>query len=91
MYPQSEADGSLLLTSSGDGFGSPGFYFTVHENGRIWAKYVPAMRETIRVYSAAHNEVRADHVLRFRGAIFLRLHYRLQRLQAAQLQFGAQQ
>jgi hypothetical protein len=31
MYPQSEPDGSLLLTSSGIGYGSPGFYFTVRE------------------------------------------------------------
>jgi len=90
MYPQSEADGSFLLTSSGSGYGSPGFYFTVHEGDRIWAKYVPAMRETIRVYSAAKNQVRADHVLRFRGVTFLRLHYRLQRMQTAQTQVAVQ-
>jgi hypothetical protein len=90
MYPRTEADGSLLLTSSGSGFGSPGFYFTVHEGDRIWAKYVPAMRETIRVYAAAKNQVRADHVLRFQGVTFLRLHYRLQRTQTVQVQVTAQ-
>jgi len=90
MYPQSEAGGSFLLTSSGIGYGSPGFYFTVREDDRIWAKYVPAMRETIRVYSAARNQVRADHVLRFLGVAFLRLHYRLQRIQTAQPQAAVQ-
>ena len=86
MYPQSEADGSFVLTSSGVGYGSPGFYFTVHEGGEIWAKYVPAMRETIRVYAAGRNQVRADHVLRFLGVTFLRLHYRLRRMQTAPVQ-----
>lgn len=90
MYPQSEANGALLLSSSGGGFGSPGFYFTVHEGSRIWAKYVPAMRETIRVYAAEKNQVRADHVLRFRGMTFLRLHYRLQRLRTAPLQVAVE-
>ncbi|HWC20183.1 MAG TPA: hypothetical protein VG498_24425 [Terriglobales bacterium] len=90
MYPRTDADGSLLLTSSGERFGSPGFYFTVHDRGLIWAKYVPAMRETIRVYTAAKNQVRADHVLRFQGLTFLRLHYRLQRTQTAQPQVAGQ-
>jgi hypothetical protein len=90
MYPESEPDGSLLLTSSGMGYGSPGFYFTVREGERVWAKYVPAMRETIRVYTFTANEVRADHVLRFWGATFLRLHYRLQRIQSMQVQAAVQ-
>jgi hypothetical protein len=91
MYPQSEADGSLVLTSSGVGYGSPGFYFTVHEGDRIWAKYVAAMRETIRVYADARKQVRADHVLRFQGMTFLRLHYRLKRMQSAQVQAAVHQ
>jgi hypothetical protein len=77
MYPKVNEDGSFTITSSGDGFGEPGFYFTVLEEGGVWAKYVAAMTESIRVYQTEQGEVRADHTLRFWGAVFLRLHYRL--------------
>jgi len=77
MRPVAAADGSLSLVSAGDGFGSPGFYFTVRcGDGVVWARHLRSLRETIRVYSIA-GEVRADHVLSLWGATFLRLHYRL--------------
>jgi hypothetical protein len=82
-YPESHSDGSFSLTSSGKGFGAPGLYFTVHGAKDVWARYVQRMRETIRVYPSSVDEVRADHTLMLRGAIFLRLHYRLcRRLEA---------
>ena len=78
MKPESHADGSLSLTSSGDGFGDPGFYFVVHgEGSTIWARYVRTMRERITVYPAERGTARADHVLYFWGKEFLRLHYRM--------------
>ena len=77
MYPEAGADGSFSLTSAGVGYGGPGFYFTVREGERMWAKYVRAMHETICVYASDEKEVRADHVLRLCGKVFLRLHYRL--------------
>lgn len=77
MYPESHSDGSFSLTSSGKGFGAPGFYFTVHRGKEVWARYVRSMRESIRVYPSGAGEVRADHTLRLLGATFLRLHYRL--------------
>lgn len=76
MHPKSDTDGSLLLTSAGEKFGDPGFYFTVHHGDRVWAKYVRTMRESIHVYPSGDG-VRADHVLRLFGVQFLRLHYRL--------------
>lgn len=79
MYPESHSDGSFSLTSSGKGFGAPGFYFTVHGRKKLWARYVRRMRESIRVYPSEGDEVRADHTLRLWGATFLRLHYRLRR------------
>jgi len=78
MKPASHPDGSLSLTSAGDGFGDPGFYFTVHgRDGTVWTRYVKAMRERITVYPAELNTARADHVLWFWGMQFLRLHYRM--------------
>jgi hypothetical protein len=82
MKPVVHEDGSLSLVSSGHRFGDPGFYFTVcHGNGRLSVRYVPTMRETIRVYESGRHEVRADHTLTIWGLVFLRLHYRLRREQ----------
>jgi hypothetical protein len=78
LMPDTAPDGSLAVTSRGRAFGEPGFYFTVHRRGRVWARYVRAMQERIRVY-ADGRAVRADHVMWLRGATFLRLHYRLRR------------
>jgi hypothetical protein len=83
MRPVARDDGSLLLVSAGDGFGSPGFYFTVHRKGVVWAKYVRGLRESIHVFGSPDG-VRADHVLSLFGATFLRLHYRLRRRSSSQ-------
>jgi hypothetical protein len=77
MRPQAHDDGSFSVVSSGNGFGEPGFYFTVKADaGYVWARYLPSLKETIRVYES-NESVRADHVLTLWGATFLRLHYRL--------------
>lgn len=76
--PESAGDGSLALVSRGRDFGDPGFYFVVHgTDGFAWARYVPALHETIRVCADAHSGARADHELFLWGVTFLRLHYRL--------------
>lgn len=76
MRPVAHGDGSFSVVSTGERFGDPGFYFTVHGRREIWARYLRALRESIRVY-AADGGVRVDHVLTLGGAVFLRLHYRL--------------
>ncbi|MEJ7810002.1 MAG: hypothetical protein WKG32_06225 [Gemmatimonadaceae bacterium] len=77
MRPVAHEDGSFSVVSAGRSFGEPGFYFTVHGREAVWARYLQALRETIRVYAAEDGGVRADHVLTLWGATFLRLHYRL--------------
>lgn len=73
----------------GEGIGQPGFYFTVaKDERRLYVRYIRAMRETIRVY-ASGDEVRADHVLRFAGLTFLRLHNRLRRTAAQSARLAA--
>jgi hypothetical protein len=79
MRPEAHADRSFSLISSGQRFGEPGFYFTVHTPRGVYARYVRALRESIRVYAGEAGVVRADHVLRFFGLVFLRIHYRLTR------------
>jgi len=82
MRPEAGRDGALAVVSAGRRFGDPGFYFTVQvpgAPGEVWARYLRALREQIRVYPDPRRPggVRADHVLRLWGATFLRLHYRL--------------
>jgi hypothetical protein len=78
MQPEAHPDGSFSVVSAGQGFGDPGFYFTVRDRrGRVWARYLRSLKESIRVYPAEGGAVRADHVLTLWGATFLRLHYRL--------------
>lgn len=80
MRTKSRADGSFVVTSAGECFGEPGFYFTVRaDSGAVWARYVRALRESIHVFPAEKGSVRADHVLTYFGATFLRLHYRMRR------------
>jgi hypothetical protein len=80
MRPELRADGSFAVVSSGRRFGDPGFYFTVSAGpGRVWARYVRSLEESIHVYAAEQGSVRADHVLTLWGASVLRLHYRLRR------------
>jgi hypothetical protein len=82
MRPEVHPDGSFSITSSGEAFGDPGFYFTVHaHDGTIWARYLASMTETIHVYAAESNNARADHILWLWGKEFLRLHYRMQTLE----------
>lgn len=77
MRPKAHDDGSFSVISAGDEFGDPGFYFTVKADaGYVWARYLPSLQETIRVYES-DDGVRADHELTLWGAHFLRLHYRL--------------
>jgi hypothetical protein len=80
MKPELHPDGSLSLTSSGERFGDPGFYFLVkNSSGRVSTRYVRSMRESIRVYAAENSTVRANHTLKLWGITFLRLHYKLRR------------
>ena len=78
MRAECRPDGSFVVVSAGSRFGDPGFYFTVHgTSGTVWARYVRALRESIHVYPAEGGLLRADHVLTYFGATFLRLHYRM--------------
>ena len=82
MKPEIHDDGSFSVTSAGNAFGDPGFYFVVHgEDGVAWARYIRSMQETIHVYPAESDTARADHILWLWGKEFLRLHYRMRRQQ----------
>jgi hypothetical protein len=78
MRPEVHGDGSFSVTSAGDSFGHPGFYFTIHDEGGLCrARYVKSLQETIRVYAAEPGITRADHTLWLWRVRFLRLHYRM--------------
>jgi hypothetical protein len=83
MRPVAHPDGSFSVISHGERFGDPGFYFTVHSSRGVRARYLKTLRESIKVYCAEENTVRADHVLSLWRLTFLRLHYRMVKKKAA--------
>jgi hypothetical protein len=78
LRPDVRPDGTLTVTSWGEAFGDPGFYFTLRLGaGRLAVRNVRTMREQITVFSGEDGDVRADHQMWLWGQTFLRLHYRL--------------
>jgi hypothetical protein len=70
--------GDLILASSGDGFGSPGFYFLLRDSrNRYWAQYIRTFREQIRVFVDDESILRADHILTLWGRRVVQLHYKI--------------
>ena len=78
LAPRVEADGALVLDSSGKRFGDPGFY-RVHDRGggrvRVWQ--IKTLKERFRIYVDDHGVVRCDHSVRFLGLPVLSLHYKM--------------
>lgn len=78
MTPEVLEDGSLRLTSKGEKFGDPGFYFLAERNGDLYdVKYLKTMRETIHVYVDENGQLRTDHLLTIWKRKFLKLHYKI--------------
>lgn len=72
--------GDLDLVSSGEGFGSPGFYFLLRDKrGRHHAQYIRSFRERIHVYVDDERVLRTDHTLTLWKRRVLQLHYKITR------------
>lgn len=78
LRPVLKRDGSLLLQSSGKGFGDAGFYFIVRRDRKMaWAFYLSTMKEQLHVYTDGEGVLRTDHNFKLWGMPFLSLHYRM--------------
>ena len=84
LRPKLDADGSLILDSSGKRFGDAGFY-RVQGRGpdrvRVWQ--IKTLKEHFRVFVDDRGVLRCDHSVRFLGLPVLRLHYKMFRKAAA--------
>ena len=50
MRTECREDGSFVVISSGNGFGTPAFYFTVHGDAEaVWGRYVRSLRVHVGV------------------------------------------
>lgn len=78
LAPRVEPDGTLILDSSGDRFGDPGFY-RIQRRGadrvRVW--HIRTLKERFRVYVDGQGVLRCDHSVRFLGLPVLSLHYKI--------------
>jgi hypothetical protein len=81
LRPSIGDGGSLILESSGRGFGDAGFYRVQardDERVRVWR--IRTLRERFHVYVDAAGVLRCDHAIRFLGLPVLKLHYKLFRV-----------
>jgi hypothetical protein len=80
LRPEVADDGSLILDSTGRGFGGPGFY-RMQAKGvdsvQVWR--ISTLRERFHVYSTERDVLRCDHTVRFFGMPVLDLHYKIWR------------
>ncbi len=81
LRPKALEDGSLELSSVGDGFGGAGFYRIQRSRfGGFYVWRIRTLDEYFRVYLDEEGTLRCDHHIAFLGLRVLRLHYRMQRL-----------
>jgi hypothetical protein len=84
LRPDVDADGALVLESSGRRFGDAGFYRVQArdaERVRVW--HIRTLKERFRVYVDERGVLRCDHSVRFLGLPVLTLHYKIFRREAA--------
>lgn len=80
LRPALDADGSLLLDSSGKRFGDSGFYrVQARDADRVRVWHIKTLQERFRVFVDAHGVLRCDHSVRFLGMPVLKLHYKIVR------------
>lgn len=78
LRPEIEADGALILDSSGKAFGDAGFYRMQRIDGerlRVW--HIKTLKEHFRVYVDTAGMLRCDHTVKFLGLPVLKLHYKI--------------
>lgn len=77
LKPEFLPDGSFRLISDGWKFGGAGYYRVQHHGeGKVKVRMIP-LKESIHVYEDEKGILRTDHLFRFWGMRFLKLHYQL--------------
>jgi len=88
LRPANQADDSLVLHSSHEGFGGSGFY-RMHRTraGGIHVQTFP-LTERVHVYRDEQRILRTDHTFAYLGMKFLTLHYKITRRDLAAREEG---
>lgn len=77
--PQSDLNGNLLLVSSGNGYGDPGFYFLVQDGqGCLWKHYLPSFREIIMLSEGCDESLTAEHTSYLWSFLVYRMKYNIE-------------
>jgi len=80
MEPTVGPLGEFRLTSSGNKYGDPGFYFLLNDSkGGYWAQYVHSFREQLDVFVDEEDQLRAEHILTLWKRRVLEIHYKMYR------------
>ena len=77
MKPSVNAQGSLVLDSSGKKFGDAGFYFLLkNAKGKFWAKYIRAFRDQL-IVNHQDSQIIAEQTLTLWQLIVLKFKYKI--------------
>jgi hypothetical protein len=75
LSPSVGPNGGLRLASSGEKFGTPGFYFLLTDSkGKLWSQYIRSFRDQLDVRCHEGN-LRAEQTLTLWRRCILRFHY----------------
>ena len=81
MTPSVGKNGELVLESSGNEFGNPGFYFLLKDSkGEYWTQYIKSFRDRLIVKST-NGSLTAEQVLTLWKKEVLRFNYKIERKQ----------
>ena len=75
-------EGALCLSSEGDAYGDPGFYFLLNDSkGNHWAQYIRSFREELKVY-VDEEGLGAKHSFTLWRRRVMDISYRMKRLKS---------
>ena len=80
MDPKIEVNGSLILDSSGEKFGDPGFYFLLNDSkGKYWSKFIKSFRDKL-IIGEENEHLVAEQKLTLWNQKIVKFHYKIKKI-----------
>lgn len=84
LAPAVGQNGELILASSGEKYGDPGFYFLLNDSkGEYWTQYIRSFREHLKVFVDNNGKLQAEHSITLWKQPVLKIEYNMFRSDSA--------